>query len=40
MPTNEKLGRFYETGDANEMMRFFAKMVKNLYSIQTEDESL
>ena len=37
---HEKLGRFHETGDANEMMRFFAKMVKNLYSIQTEDESL
>lgn len=36
---HEKLGRFYETGDANEMMGFFARMVENLYSTATVIES-
>lgn len=29
---HEKLGRFYETGDADEMMRFFAHIIKKQYS--------
>ena len=29
---HEKLGRFYETGDADEMMRFFARIIKKQYS--------
>ncbi len=28
---HEKLGRFYETGDANAMMRFFQKQVATMY---------
>lgn len=28
---HEKLGRFYETGDADEMMRFFAHIIKKQY---------
>lgn len=28
---HEKLGRFYETGDANAMMRFFQKQVTTMY---------
>ena len=28
---HQRLGQFYETGDANEMMAFFARSVKKLY---------
>ena len=28
---HEKLGRFYETGNADEMMAFFSQSVKKLY---------
>lgn len=31
---HEKLGRFYETGNANEMMDFFARMVVDIYPAQ------
>lgn len=30
---HEKLGQFYETGNANDMMAFFAKMVKSIYRL-------
>ena len=33
---HDKLGRFYETGDANEMMAFFARIVKDLYPEQSQ----
>lgn len=32
---HEKLGRFYETGNANEMMDFFARIVKDIYPEQS-----
>ena len=28
---HEKLGQFYETGDANDMMKFFQKQVSTMY---------
>ena len=31
---HEKLGRFYETGNANEMMDFFARMMVDIYPAQ------
>lgn len=31
---HEKLGIFYETGDANEMMKFFEKSIRSMYTEQ------
>lgn len=36
---HEKLGRFYETGNANEMMDFFARMVRDIYPAQDLPEA-
>lgn len=36
---HEKLGRFYETGNANEMMDFFARMVADIYPVQDLPEA-
>ena len=36
---HQRLGQFYETGDANEMMAFFARSVKKLYIQNGQNES-
>lgn len=36
---HEKLGRFYETGNANEMMDFFARMVVDIYLAQDSSDT-
>lgn len=35
---HEKLGRFYETGNADDMMQFFSGIVRNLYSPTKDPE--
>lgn len=35
---HEKLGHFYETGNADDMMQFFSGIVRNLYSPTKDPE--